>query len=232
VTMGKLRIIPTGPIYSGIKFCVDDGLTDQGPDKLAITPVGGMVGGVGGFVGNGTDAACTIGTSADVAWWYETGLGTAAAWVKCPSLAATQIIFGQASTDAQLGVKWTISATPALKFDVSKGSGGTLAYEGYAALDLGVNKWGFIVVVANGSQVIQYLNGAVIAGQSSTWNGLRDAVNASRGVSIGYDEGSASKKWFTGPVRGARMWDRPLSASELAYLYKTEAPAFAQGEAP
>jgi hypothetical protein len=217
-----------GPINDGLKLLIDDGAHDLGPDALTVTPSGGAVVGVNGFVGTGATRFSTIGTVSDLTFPQNVGILTAAAWVRPASVASSIWIlssrYGHSANGFSFGWNQTYTAWDFQAFAAGT-AGGACWYYRTASNTPTVGRWTFIVLrhdYVAGSRA-WYIDGTLSAGSSGSRRELAtgDAANA---VLMGNTVPGTVHA--NARFRGVRLWNRVLAASEVRYLYETERPAF------
>ena len=86
-----------------------------------------------------------------------------------------------------------------------------------------VNTWYHVAAVINNGNIELYINGSADAANPVT-NSLNSTLNFNNGrVTLGnarlYNGAYIATRWFKGKIDEAGIWNRPLSAGEVAMLY-------------
>jgi len=91
---------------------------------------------------------------------------------------------------------------------------------GYVALDVSSlifpYEWSFLVATADGTRMVIYLNGEIVATGGSITSNYGSSGYPFR---IGYGVLDATENWFDGYIDEVGMWDRALTPSEVVTLY-------------
>jgi hypothetical protein len=136
---------------------------------------------------------------------------TVAAWVR---MTGTGQIISKDNTTAR---PWALSINPTGtgRFFVSNTSNSLVVADTTAVLPTG-GMWAHIVGVYDGAHIMVYVNG-MLAGTPTAQTGSISTGTSS--VQIGNREYAGSPDYFHGAIADPAIWNRALSASEIAELY-------------
>ena len=177
------------------------------------TPVGGSYytgGKVGNYSGNfdGSTDYVDAGTGSAI---HPTSSLTVATWANLKSTASVIRIIS--TTSGNNG--WAMSpAAGVSRFFLGNGSGLYVT----SGPTLNANAWYFMVGTWNGSVVNFYVNGTLVA--TSSFTGLQYASGASNDLRIGNE--AAGDDFTSGLIGDVRIYNRALSATEIAAIYNAE----------
>lgn len=206
-------------------FDAGDGTAAVG-DPNDPTPEGTLYNGVtwisGGYDGtgyalrfDGTDnSRVEIGT-----WDPSAGTGelTVSLWIRWAGNRSNdhQGIIGKRDSWGGTGaMRWFLETDPLGRLAFRQhSSAGVDIYSANGVLDAFVGRWAHVAVTFDGSTAVVYLNGVEIASGPFV---LADKVDANMG--IGSTHGGNSSEVFSGDIDEVQIYNRALSALEVAYL--------------
>jgi len=144
---------------------------------------------------------------------------TISGWFKQSATSGVRAVFGQYKSvaDHQL-IKMVRIDNGTFLYYVSTAAGG---YQSYGSFTPAVNVWHFFAVVVSGSiaspVVTIYLDDN---SQSSSLSALSSTPDTTVSIYIGNDmSGYGEAEAFNGPIEEIHIYDRALSAQEIAWLY-------------
>jgi prepilin-type N-terminal cleavage/methylation domain-containing protein len=171
--------------------------------------VGGKVGSYAGNFDGSTDYV-SVPYSASIA---ITGPISISAWFKVSSVSATQqALLSRWGTSNSYALIWNSSGVSQnLRFWTTIGNVAT-------ATTAGDGNWHQTVATYNGSVLNLYLDGSIIASQADSGSINDNGYN----LRIGYDGTGFGSAYFPGLMDDVRIYNRALSASEIAALYNAQ----------
>ncbi len=175
------------------------------PERGSVISFGGGEGGAYGLVGDGIIPSMTFGQDFTWAFWAK----------QAPGNAENQIIVGnRMNIDAEdFDPRAFIKFTPT-KFEWHANANGddNMDYE-----DIPNDVWIHHVVVKIGQELVYYRNGE----QGATHTLTQEIPNANPLFLGGDNEGSSGENWL-GYLDNVRIYNRALSAGEVAKIYASE----------
>jgi len=146
-----------------------------------------------------------------------TGSITIAGWFKTTSGSEHAII----STITTANKGYALSVSPRLWLYIY---GTTTCYKKSTDTTLNNGKWRFVAGVYDSSALTLtlYIDGIVAAGTLS--GTVPSAIGVGQNATIGY--GAAGFNYFNGTIDDLQIWNRALTASEIAWLYREMFPMF------
>jgi hypothetical protein len=141
--------------------------------------------------------------------------GTITFWMYPTAFAnySSPVSNGNVNTDRS-GVNFYFHSTGSFTYEVCSASGYS---RGTWASNLSANAWYFVAGTWNGSSVVLYVNGGTSSGSTATQN---YTVAPGYSLTIGDDGArSLSGNHFKGYITDVRVYNRALSAGEIAQMY-------------
>ncbi|GEM_PF-3226904 len=204
-------------VWTGASGEVKDasGRNNNGTARNGAATVANSAGRAGAFDGADDHVAVPASSSLNVS---GSGL-TLSAWVNFPGLSGSPMgILSQGGY--WNGYRYMITSTGAVSFDLTSSASGTLVSQ--KTLPPGV--WNHVVATYDGAAMRVYINGVKDANEKARTG----AVDPSTGeVWIGHGDRETGQAWsyaFKGMIDEAQVYDRALSAQEVASLYGAPAP--------
>ncbi len=201
----SVRADSTGPL---LQWNLDEGSGTVAGDSSGTGNAGTLSGGITWVPGVNGTAVSFDGASGAAKIASVSGLGsgnvphTVAAWVKVTQLPANRawiLLLGNEGTGAH---HWLINSSGVTQFGVWSGAQLNPA--------LPVGQWTHVAITFDGSTLTGYVNGVAIGSKAATFNLQGDPLTVA--------QAHLGENYFNGAVDDVQVYDRALSAAEVAAL--------------